>query len=266
MRSDLNKQLCEHERYGSSNGFSEVRHNKNFEADTYYTNEDREDSVGMLGHSRESMKHRYAITGRGKEFSENFAPLWGAIRKNVGRPWDKVYSDICKVFDKRSVINQHILLHLFDFVETKTYLNENNNVMIRMNYGSDTDLHGGGEYYVHPRTGLLCKNKFYRNYKHAQRVRQEQHIKAQLEVIRKLDDATNLEKLDGVWYECKYELIIGGKEYKPQRVRYGYGASASSSSHTHTYMSQVTTPDSKQLINKRTLSKKELMIHGCRND
>jgi hypothetical protein len=34
----------------------------------------------------------------------------------VGRPWDRVYSDICRYVDRGNVVQKHILTHLYDFV------------------------------------------------------------------------------------------------------------------------------------------------------
>lgn len=116
MREDLNKLLCERERIGHSDRYGSYRRLKHFKDES-----DIEDSdelfTGVGSSHRESMKIRYGYDT--KSFNENLNPLYGFIHKSVGKKWDKIYSEICKVFDKRSVINQHILIHLFQKVETK---------------------------------------------------------------------------------------------------------------------------------------------------
>ena len=51
-----------------------------------------------------------------KEFGENLNPLWRYLQKQVGRNWDKVYSEICGKMDRRSAVGGHIFEHLFDYV------------------------------------------------------------------------------------------------------------------------------------------------------
>jgi len=49
--------------------------------------------------------------------------LSGALRryleKQVGRPWDKVYSEICQDVGARSTMHRHLRQHVFDFVAVK---------------------------------------------------------------------------------------------------------------------------------------------------
>ena len=51
-----------------------------------------------------------------KDFGENLNPLWRYLQKQTGRNWDKVYSEICGIMDRRSTVGGHIFEHLFDFV------------------------------------------------------------------------------------------------------------------------------------------------------
>src|SRR5271155_3661608 len=95
--------------------YKEVRHKKKFS------------SIGEDGEnlrSFESTMYRYVRDGETKNFNENLSPLKGAIRAAIGKRWDTFYSDLCKNFDKRSVINQHILQHLFEYVERDVYIED----------------------------------------------------------------------------------------------------------------------------------------------
>lgn len=159
MRKDLNKVLCEHERHRSWDNFSNYRHKKVYAVGA---GEEMENLPG-----RESMKERFNAGWNNKEFGENLTPLWGFVRKNVGRPWDKVFSELCKTFNMSSVINQHILQHLDGFVEQECF-EEDGVVYVRSSRGghaSPLSTNWTTEYFVHPRTGILLKNKHFKSYK-----------------------------------------------------------------------------------------------------
>jgi len=54
--------------------------------------------------------------GDRKDFGENLSPLWRYLQKQVGRNWDKVYSEICENMDRRSAVGGHIFEHLWGYV------------------------------------------------------------------------------------------------------------------------------------------------------
>jgi hypothetical protein len=45
----------------------------------------------------------------GSEFSDKLQPVYGYLRKNAGRPWDKVYSELCQRYDRRTLKGWHLL-------------------------------------------------------------------------------------------------------------------------------------------------------------
>jgi hypothetical protein len=49
-----------------------------------------------------------------KELNENLNPLWRFLKKNCGRPWSEVYSEMREVCDARSAIGYHIFQHALD--------------------------------------------------------------------------------------------------------------------------------------------------------
>lgn len=258
MRKDLNKQLCEHERHGSDRKFREVRRSKAF---------DIQDEDGPVG-GRESMTKRHNVGWRNKEFAENFAPLWGVIRKNANRPWDKVYGELCEVFDRRSVINQHILTHLFDFVETKTYLNDDGEVWVRPSYGHPHALGGSSEYYVHPKTGLLLKNPKYRNWRVAQKEKAAKKAAEALKTHRVIDDKMELFCINDVWFIA--EMKPCPNEYTSEQVKYGAYHKPHQTYLKKTYTpcydvikeGYVCFPTPKYAASKKTASHKELKKYG----
>jgi hypothetical protein len=70
--------------------------------------------------SREGIKARWQ--GRTKSFNEHLGPLRGYLAAQVGRPWDKVYSEICAHIDRGSVVQKHILTHVADYVAVHVVL------------------------------------------------------------------------------------------------------------------------------------------------
>src|SRR5687768_16772930 len=47
-----------------------------------------------------------------KEFSDLLGPLRRYLCKQVGRPWDKVWSELTRSLDSRSLTGQHIFDHI----------------------------------------------------------------------------------------------------------------------------------------------------------
>jgi len=51
-----------------------------------------------------------------RDLNENLAPLRRYLCAQVGRPWDKVFSEICTNIDRRNTVQQHIHQHIRDFI------------------------------------------------------------------------------------------------------------------------------------------------------
>jgi|GEM_PF-1386452 len=142
MRSDMAKVVVEQPRYGS-----------------------RERSLKTARKIRPVEVHEDFDSGPvraparrwGKEFGEHLTPLWRFLRKNLGRPWDKVYSEIRSQLDGRSVTGQHVLDHLRWEVETECFLVEGK--VMRNGWRGPTTVYG---FYVHPKTGILREGPTYR--------------------------------------------------------------------------------------------------------
>jgi hypothetical protein len=100
-----------------------------------------------------------------KHFNEHLGPLRRYVQSQVGRPWDRVYSEICERVDRGNVVQKHILTHLFDYVVVNTVLLDGEPCRGEPQWG-----HQYGEplrtsarrdrWYVCPKSGLLRKSKY----------------------------------------------------------------------------------------------------------
>jgi len=98
----------------------------------------------------EGMKRPYAYDG--KELNENLAPLYRYLDRQVGRPWNKVYAEMCAHINPRSAVQLHILQHVRQHVAVHAV--EQDRKIGSLGYGGFTEL-WNGHLYVHSRTGLL---------------------------------------------------------------------------------------------------------------
>lgn len=111
------------------------------------------------GPVREGMKRPW--TGGQKDLNEHLGPLRRYLDKQVGRPWDKVYSEICAHINRDSAVQDHVRDHVDQYVCIHVVLID----------GVPCDGEGGRGYgrplcemrwrrwYVCPRTGLLRRNE-----------------------------------------------------------------------------------------------------------
>lgn len=189
LRTDLNKVLCEHERYGGMGDTYRV-HRKSLVIDEEF-------SAG-----KEPMRKIYGW--QRKNFSENLNPLKGLIRKNVGRKWNDFFSELNRVFDTRSVINRHILEHLYDYCE-QNVLWDGKELYVNY-YGREllTSKHYT-PFFVDPRDGIIKVNPGVELYKQQRRINREAQIAKQLLTERKISKNERYIKTDGTWF---YEKTV----------------------------------------------------------
>lgn len=226
MRKDLNKQLCERERIGSRRlKYSAVRHKRKFTA--MVIDEDTDLPVN------ESMQYRYGWNTR--NFNENLNPLWGILRKAVGRKWDDFYSELSATFDKRSVINNHILEHLYQKILVNVHIDEDGRYYVFREYAVGRDYledikYSFADYYVDPKTGIICKLESKLTWRQRQ---QAARLKKRLEYVE--DHAYDAEsnkayhKINGVWFvfdlveapKARYEYVAPSKD--PEELYDCYG-------------------------------------------
>lgn len=137
-----------------------------------------------------------------KEFSDLIGPLRGYLNKQVGRPWDKIWSEVCANLRITSVSQSHIR----DHVEMEV---EKNVVMVgkvpypssNRRWARDGYPLSGDQLYVNPNTGLLCKTKPSRRY-----VRPKQKLSF-FAIGGKWYHAKN-----GIWYRLEMKMLPPEKE------------------------------------------------------
>ena len=133
--------------------------------------------------------HRRASSARHeKGLNENLAPLKRYLMAQVGRPWNKVYSEICRTIDTRSAIGLHVLQHVEDFIAVDTYI-ENGQVFER---NRRWFMRSRG-LYVHPVTGIIRLPKR----------RQSKPKRPELSLVA-VSEMFEYEKIDGLWFQMEY--------------------------------------------------------------
>lgn len=99
--------------------------------------------------SKQSMKRGHTDL---KDLNENLAPLKRYLRKNVGRPWDKVFSEICENIRMDNPVQKHVRSHVYHYVE-RNVIEEGKEIFTRGILGV-CEL-WNGDLYVCPKSGLL---------------------------------------------------------------------------------------------------------------
>jgi hypothetical protein len=109
MRSDMAKVIVERPRYGSRiHGKAKGARKR----------------VGKPGFEnlpkREGIKR--SCRGGTKQLNEHLGPLRRYLQAQVGRPWNKVFSEICTHISRDSAVQDHVRDHVFDYVATNVML------------------------------------------------------------------------------------------------------------------------------------------------
>ncbi len=159
--------------------------------------------------SGESMTKRLGYSQR--SFSENLGALRGLIAKNVGKNWDKLYSQICRqVSPTGSNIERHVHQHLPDFIYMQTRVGPTGKIEViqfRGDWGAIDEINfGRREYYVHPKTRCIMRVKKSGGYKSDMRERRAQAVRDRQDVFRATSDPMiQLHRLNGLWWAITLE-------------------------------------------------------------
>jgi hypothetical protein len=227
--------------------------------------------------SHEGMRAPYVRHYNNKELNENLAPLLRFLDSRVGRRWDDVYSEICKNIRPDSTVQQHVLVHVKQFVNT--HVRRNGDGELWDYDGRPGPLGRWSRFYVDPDSGILTRNPNRQGWSAQQREYRREKEAERFAIERQLPDGTDVRKHGGIWYAgvrkpvpaptkrtriaadgSIKEYLEGGEVYDyllgvyvrhPQLPRKSWGNAVTA---THYYAS------------KRQLSGAELRRHGLEND
>src|SRR5262249_25737995 len=110
----------------------------------------------------ESMKFRWR--NNRKSLNENLSPLYRFIQRQVGRPWDDVFSEICEHISVNSTVQNAVRAHIDDFVCKRVVMVDAKPYSIRpySKFGPVWQ-----DFYVHPDWGILSRGNEYRRFRFA---------------------------------------------------------------------------------------------------
>lgn len=143
--------------------------------------------------TREGMRRKWQRSMHGKHLNENLAPLQRFLRSNIGWPWNKVFSEICRHVRLDSAVQKHIRDHLKDFVAEHVQI-VNGALQLKTAHYRPT-LEVWQPFYVHPKSGLLREN--IRRWK----VRRQAHRPAFVQIT----ENKQVRMIDGLWFELTLE-------------------------------------------------------------
>jgi hypothetical protein len=200
-----------------------------------------------LGLRRQAREH-----GGYKMLNENLPPLRRYLERQVGRPWAKVYSDICAHLRATSTVQQHVRDHIEDFVQLH-----------------DTPApYRRPDLYVDPRDGLLKRRR---------PIRRPARAAPPLERIA-LSPTAELRRICGVWYEValaplpapEYRASPVGRRLVTPAVRDAVAAGPVLAGPefdrpTDWRIFRAANPNRTYAVAKRQLSRRELRSHGLTN-
>jgi hypothetical protein len=157
-----------------------------------------------------------------RHLNENLAPLRRYLRGQIGRPWNKVFSEICTGIDRRNTVQQHIHQHIGDFIAINVERREGRlvNLADRWRY-SNTGV--SQELYVDPGSGLIRLNKHYRSWRQSAAAHRKRESADDAARRRVVDERTLLLLLEGIWFrvevgelpkERSIENVTDGKAHR----------------------------------------------------
>ncbi|GEM_PF-862854 len=135
------------------------------------------------------------IRKRTKHFSDHLGPLRRWLYSKIGQPWDAVYKELCQQIETKTLIGQHLLVHVWQFLERDVELiDEVPYNKKRYSYSERRQLgYWRDQLYVHPDTGIVCLAKRKPN----KDIKKRHNKRDDLVVI---DPYHQYRKLDDLWY------------------------------------------------------------------
>ncbi|MBL1201834.1 MAG: hypothetical protein FWK04_22930 [Nostoc sp. GBBB01] len=144
--------------------------------------------------SEDGLFNPYLIkaTKKTKYLSDHLGPLRRFLRSKAGQPWNDVYSQLCERLDTKTMAGQHVIGHLWHYVERHVQIIDGD-VYTKPDRGHPILLDGSyrNSFYVHPETGILCA---------VQNIPRKQKQRQQETDVVIIDDYHQYHKLNDIWY------------------------------------------------------------------
>lgn len=211
------------------------------------------------GATRAPIARRRQYGYNAKAFSDALAPLRRYLRKQVGRPWNVVWSEITTSHDSRSLSGGHLLDHIRAEVACHTFPGADGRIF---DAGRSGPVPVGG-LYVHPTTRLLCyapepwRGKRTRPFNKAQAALRAFGIE-----IDSITDAGRY-RINGmqVWERRECGWLIHTYRLVPEQLvrSVTWGDGRQMSIHTVAYLERVTTMQAsrKQILKARPMLERD---------
>ncbi|MFN6567534.1 hypothetical protein [Dendronalium sp. ChiSLP03b] len=152
--------------------------------------------------SQDGLLNPYLIKpiNKSKYLSDHLGPLRRFLRSKVGQPWNDIYSELCQRLDPSTMAGQHVLDHLWDYVERHVEIIDGG-IYSKSNRQIQLDGSYRDRFYIHPQTGILCA---------VQKVPRKQKQKPEQTDVVIVDDYHQYHKLNEIWY------LITFADFPPQ--------------------------------------------------
>ncbi|HIC80048.1 MAG TPA: hypothetical protein EYP07_03670 [Kiloniellaceae bacterium] len=151
-------------------------------------------------------RHLEVTRTRSKGLNENLAPLRRYLAKQVGRPWNKVYSEICANLDADHTVQQHVRDHLEDFVAFRLGKGRDGAWLDTSRWVPSDGRGWHQDFYVDPNDGILKDSAKYwrkRGIDPKSWKRKRSAARVDPDVVRLAADM-ELHRLDGFWFAVKF--------------------------------------------------------------
>jgi hypothetical protein len=214
-----------------------------------------------------------------RSLNENLAPLRRYLHAQIGRPWNKVFSEICAGIDRRNTVQQHIHQHIRDFIAIAVEVREGRPVDLADRRGFlNKDSGISQELYVDPRTGLIRLNRHFRFWRQSVAENRKREAAEVAERRRVVDERTLLLLLEGIWFRVEVGMLPKERvvqdlvDGKPQRrviaeARYDVVLRKTVSRAAHADLrqcEQLYGSRDRYAVNKRQISTREIKAYQLR--
>ncbi len=190
MRSDMGRVVIERPRRGSSHESPKVRHFRGRIDD-----EGDYDGLTRLPSSANKI-NGFVPKIPDKSFTDLLGPLRRYLHKNVGRPWDKIYSEANASLKSGGWGVNHVFTnHFLGEVDRTVYQDERGGVISLLHRNRFGRLQLWG-FYVHPRTGLLC---------YARPPRENKQSHPNDVKLMQREDGVFYVRVKDLWFVARYE-------------------------------------------------------------